>query len=135
MKVEFTINGEPQGKGRPRFTRQGRAYTPTQTKQYEEHIKNSYLAKYPDTMLSGAIEITIRCFFKVAKSASMTKWQKCIQGYLFPTKKPDLDNIMKVVCDSLNKVAYEDDCQIVKATLIKAYGDVPRIQVELEEWK
>lgn len=31
----FRVNGMPQGKARPRFTRQGRAYTPEKTRDYE----------------------------------------------------------------------------------------------------
>ena len=33
MKVKFTILGEPKGKGRPRVTKTGRAYTPKDTVQ------------------------------------------------------------------------------------------------------
>ena len=35
----FRVNGMPQGKARPRFTRQGRAYTPKKTRDYEADIK------------------------------------------------------------------------------------------------
>jgi Holliday junction resolvase RusA-like endonuclease len=38
-KVEIEVSGQPQGKGRPRFTRTGRAYTPSKTKEYEGRIK------------------------------------------------------------------------------------------------
>ena len=35
IKVEIEVSGQPQGKGRPRFTRNGRAYTPDKTREYE----------------------------------------------------------------------------------------------------
>ena len=35
----FRVNGMPQGKAHPRFTRQGRAYTPKKTRDYEADIK------------------------------------------------------------------------------------------------
>ena len=35
-EIKFTIEGEPKGKGRPRFTRGGHAYTPKETVEYEE---------------------------------------------------------------------------------------------------
>jgi len=47
--------------------------------------------------------------------------------------KPDLDNIMKVVCDALNQIAYRDDSQIVSAYLAKMYSDTPRVEVEIIE--
>lgn len=40
MKVNFTIDGEAKGKERPKFsTQNGRAFTPEQTKHYENWVK------------------------------------------------------------------------------------------------
>ena len=44
MELKFTIRGEPKGKGRPKFSRQGnivRTYTPDTTANYE-----NYTCKY-----------------------------------------------------------------------------------------
>ena len=49
-----------------------------------------------------------------------------------PVKKPDADNIIKVVADSLNQVAYHDDAEIVRVSLAKYYGRQPRIEVEIK---
>ena len=46
--IEFTVDGEPVGKGRPRFTRSGHAYTPEKTADYEQLVKLSFRKKYPD---------------------------------------------------------------------------------------
>ncbi|WP_332834903.1 RusA family crossover junction endodeoxyribonuclease [Clostridium perfringens] len=49
-----------------------------------------------------------------------------------PTKKPDVDNIAKIILDSLNGVAYKDDSQIVDIRIIKKYTeDDERIEFEL----
>ena len=51
-------------------------------------------------------------------------------------KKPDADNIAKIVLDSLNKIAYEDDKQVVELTVIKRWTfDNERIEFEVEEIK
>ena len=42
-------------------------------------------------------------------------------GELLPCKKPDADNIAKVICDALNKVAYGDDTQICSLKVDKRY--------------
>jgi hypothetical protein len=42
MRISFTILGIPQGKGRPRFTRFGQAYTTPKTKIYEETLRANY---------------------------------------------------------------------------------------------
>lgn len=47
------------------------------------------------------------------------------------TKKPDSDNIIKIVLDGLNKVAYHDDAQICKLSFEKKYSEIPRVEVKI----
>ena len=54
-----------------------------------------------------------------------------LTGNLRPTKKPDLDNVAKIILDSLNKIAYDDDSQIVDLHIRKYYSDNPRVLVSL----
>ena len=49
------------------------------------------------------------------------------------TKKPDVDNIIKVVLDALNKVAYQDDTQVVEVIAIKRWSNESRLKVIIEE--
>ena len=39
MTIKFTVPGVPVGKGRPRFTRGGHAYTPEKTAAFEEKVR------------------------------------------------------------------------------------------------
>ncbi len=57
-----------------------------------------------------------------------------IAGDIAPTKKPDFDNIQKIICDALNGVAYYDDSQIVKADIEKVYRTTPRVEVTVVAW-
>ena len=51
-------------------------------------------------------------------------------------KKPDSDNVAKIVLDSLNKIAYDDDKQVVELTVLKRWTfDNERIEFEVEEIK
>ena len=53
-------------------------------------------------------------------------------GALFPLKKPDLDNVMKIVCDALNGIAYKDDVQIVNAKICKRWSsEMPSVWVTI----
>lgn len=36
--VDFTVPGEPRGKGRPRFSKSGHTYTDSETRAYENKI-------------------------------------------------------------------------------------------------
>lgn len=54
-------------------------------------------------------------------------------GHIRPAKKPDCDNVEKIICDALNGCAYKDDAQIVRCTVIKYYSETPRVEVDIQE--
>ena len=130
--MRFEVLGEVIGKGRPRFTRSGRTYTPKKTLDYEREIKIAYTSKY--TYLSKrSLRIKICAYLEVTKSHSKVKKQKMLANELQCTKKPDADNIVKVVLDALNKVAYQDDTQVVELVAIKRWSNESRLKVIIEE--
>lgn len=49
-------------------------------------------------------------------------------------KKPDIDNIVKVVADALNGAAYHDDTQIVFTIDEEAYSAVEGLDITVEEY-
>lgn len=137
MEVKFTILGEPMGKERPKFRRVGnyvRTYTPAKTVKYETKVRDSY---YQDNMntrhLTGAIEAEIHGIFPIPVSVSKKLRAKMESGEEPYTKKVDADNLAKIVLDALNGVAYDDDKQITKLLVTKAYGKDPRVEVRLRE--
>ena len=133
MTIQFTIDGPPYGKGRPRFTRTGHTYTPDKTAQYERRVILAYKSQARGQRLSGPIEAAIYTTFGPVKSDSIRMWAKKLAGAVLPVKKPDCDNIAKTVLDALNGVAYDDDCQIVALHVYKLYGETPRVTVQRRE--
>lgn len=79
------------------------------------------------------LSVSITAFYEVPKSYSKKKKQEMLDGQLYPTKKPDIDNIAKCVLDALNKLAYRDDTQVVKLHMEKHYAEIPRVEVEIRE--
>ncbi|ENY8496187.1 RusA family crossover junction endodeoxyribonuclease [Clostridioides difficile] len=133
MRVNFTIDGEPVGKERPRFNlATKRTYTPNKTKSYEELIKWLYQSKVK-YRFTGYIKMTIRCYYSIAKNNSKKVKEQKRNNVLRPSKKPDIDNVIKVVADSLNGIAYKDDTQIVEVVASKYYSDKPRVEVMIED--
>jgi Holliday junction resolvase RusA-like endonuclease len=61
----------------------------------------------------GPVEMSVSFYFK--KPEYLTK---AIKGH---TKKPDLDNLLKSIKDSLNKIIYKDDSQIIRLNASKNY--------------
>ena len=128
------INGKPQGKGRPRFTMQGHAYTPERTVLYENLIKTEYERqcghKFED---DAALAMKIQVVYSPPRSATKKMREEMLAGKRLPTKKPDVDNIAKVVCDALNGVAYRDDVQITELSVSKRYGPEDVVAFMLSE--
>lgn len=135
--VLFTIPGEPTGKARPRvFNRGGRsmAITPEKTVMYENLIKMCFTEQSGKFLGENPLTMSITAFYSIPKSASKKKAESMRAGEIRPMKKPDLDNVVKVIADALNGVAYKDDSQIVSLRNVdKFYGDVPRVVVELTD--
>jgi len=130
----FTVPGKPVGKGRPRFTRAGRAYTPKSTKDYEKAVKRAYRAKYGDIEPYGGdvpLTVYIIAYFQIPKNDSKSTKEKKLKCEILPTIKVDIDNICKIILDGLNGVAYHDDKQIVSIAAHKFYGEEPYVLVSL----
>lgn len=129
--VQFEIPGPVKGKARPRVTRAEIAYTPKDTVQYENLVRCCYQEQAGE-YLDGQLQIVITAYFEIPKSVSKKKREAMIDHRIQPTKKPDWDNIGKIICDSLNGVAYRDDAAIVSAAVTKFYtGDAPKVSVQL----
>lgn len=130
-KIWFEVPGKPKGKARARTfynPKLGRmqSVTPTDTVLYENWIKECYIKqaeaiKHKGFFEKEALDVAINVIFEIPKSTSKKNRQKMEAGKLLPCKKPDADNIAKVVCDALNKVAYDDDTQICNLYVCKRY--------------
>lgn len=137
MKAVFSIAGEPMGKGRPQFSTYGghiTARTPQRTVEYENLVKMEYKAQaglqFPDDAM---LSVRIFAYMTIPKSVSKKKRTAMLEGLIRPTKKPDHDNIGKIVCDALNGIAYRDDAQIVDSLVRKFYSDKPCVLVEISD--
>jgi len=135
MQIQFTVLGEPQGKGRPKTVRlktgQSHTYTPDKTVVYENLIVTEFrrqcgAARFPDR---EELDMHITAYYTIPASASHKKQRMMESGEIRPIKKPDMDNVLKVVADALNAVAYRDDTQVVGCQLRKYYSRQPRIEV------
>jgi Holliday junction resolvase RusA-like endonuclease len=132
--IAFKIPGQPQGKGRPRasVTAKGGVImrTPGKTASYEQLIWFAY-RQAGGGMMHGDLHMRIVACRQIPGSLS-TKKKADLRGR--PCRsKPDLDNIIKVLCDALNAVAYKDDSQVVEIAAKKVWGDEPHVWVEIRE--
>lgn len=127
----FTVKGQPKGKERPRFTKNGHVYTPESTRIYEEEIKIRYKEKYKNEMLDGKIAVEVFINKKPASYLGIRKYNKLLGKYC--NIKPDTDNVVKAVLDALNGIAYADDKNVVELYAVKKYSTESSVVVRLYE--
>ena len=122
--VQFFVPGKPTGKGRPRVCRKV-TYTPKATQDYETLVKQCYMQKYRDKEPIAAktpVEVEIYAYFKIPKSMPKKQVKLIENNELFPTVKPDADNVSKIILDALNGLAYADDNQVTDLVVYKQYA-------------
>ena len=127
---------DPVAKQRPRFNTYSKAtYTPAKTKNAEKEIAVAYINKFGKTLLKGALEMKVICEYQVPKSYTKKKKGLAKEGLLPKLTSPDVDNLSKTVLDALNKIAYEDDKQVISLLSEKRYSvdDKPRVLIEIKE--
>ncbi len=135
--VMYTVYGEPQGKGRPRFARRGsftHAYTPEKTKTYEDEIR--YMARCAmgaSPPLETPVTVAIYIRMEIPKSFSKQKRKDALAGIIKPMKKPDIDNCAKCFLDAMNGYVYLDDKQVVNLHVTKVYSEIGAVEVMVKE--
>jgi Holliday junction resolvase RusA-like endonuclease len=125
--VSFTVPGIPVSKGRPKFARRGafvHAYTPAKTESYEAQLKFFFLKSAGSLWqpLDCSIELTVNALFPMPKSAPKKDRER---GIVPKLTKPDIDNVVKIVCDGLNGVAWIDDSRVWKISAEKKLVNTP----------
>ena len=136
-QIIFSVPGKPFGKQRPRVVHTGnfsKAYTPKETASYENLVKLMYSREakgriFPD---GAMLDVRIIAYYDIPKSVSKKKRKDMLEHRIRPVRVPDWDNIGKIVCDSLNHIAYRDDSAIVDAQVRKFYSEIPRVDVTIQ---
>ncbi len=124
--VDLAIPGVPAAKQRPRFSG-GRTYTPQKTVNYETYLKGIFAEARPDGPLEGPLMVEF--VFYMPEPKSMPKRDR---GRQLPhTKRPDKDNLEKIVLDAGNGVLWIDDAQVYATLGIKVYGEAPRTEIRV----
>jgi Holliday junction resolvase RusA-like endonuclease len=132
--ITITLPGEPVAKGRPRFTKTGHAFTPAKSRNYEHMLRvvaGQVMRSRPP--LQGPVLVTLEAHLPIPTAWSKKKQRLALSGHIFPTTRPDLDNLLKGAADACNGIVWRDDKQIVEAKLTKRYSDRPRLTLIVAE--
>lgn len=130
--ISFVISGEVKGKQRPRMTRRGHVYTPEATRLAEAEVARLGREAMGDRpLLTGPVTLGVIIHTAPPKSVSKAVRAAMLANQVHPTKKPDLDNVLKLIGDGLNGVVYVDDSQIVQLWILKEYAETARTTVQI----
>lgn len=118
MKIlyQLFVEGIPKAQPRHRTAANGHVYNPKSADAWKEEIKAAFLLCRKPT-ITGPVSITVRF------SLPLPKGMKMANNVPVPhTKKPDTDNLLKAVMDSLTAVGvWKDDAQVFDTHSAKYY--------------
>ena len=127
--LAFRLDGPVYGKQRHRITATGGAYTPTETRMFEDNIfRCAQLAAEQQGLVRPVsrpvfMVLIIGCVVPDGVQRRIAAGEK-MQGFEFiPHSKPDRDNISKSVADGCEKIVYDSDCRAFGSLELKVYGD------------
>lgn len=121
--IEFKVEMVPVAKGRPRFGN-GHTYTPRETTLFESAFRAKSRKYRPLDPLKEALHLILEFHFMRPQTSKRK----------FHIVKPDNDNLIKSVTDSMNKIFFIDDAQIVRVEATKYYSEQPFIRVLIKEF-
>lgn len=149
MIVNFTIEGQPVGKARPRVTRTV-TYTPAKTARYEDQVRYTAINSFKGIFdKDEPLDVQIIAYYGIPKSLSKKRKALCLANQELPTKKPDADNVGKIIMDGMNpkmrrdkqlhkmvevmRGVYYDDKQVTTLSVKKRYSDRARVEVRIKK--
>lgn len=140
--LSFSVPGEVRGKGRPRIVKIGafsRLAADEKTVNYENLValmaseamqRRGMAAQHFD----GPVEVDLLAAFAPPASASKKQRAAMLAWEVAPAKKPDLDNVVKVL-DALNGIVWRDDAQVVRITAAKVYAENPYLRLRIAPYR
>lgn len=137
MQLVAVIPITPVPKGRARTVRRRDGatltFTPAETVAAEDAVRAHWLVQHPRRAVPLAwfrdapLRLTVDAFLPRPRTVKRKR----------PTARPDGSNILKLVEDGLNTVAYRDDTQLTDTRCRKWYADppdtTPRLIITLED--
>lgn len=145
MIIKFTIDGNPFGKQRPLVAHRHGIKRP-ETRIYERKARGTWNRVYRSPEFTGAVKIDLKAYYPIPQSWAKWKKEAARKKLIRPIRKsklkPDVDNVCKMIMDSLNPETYRrqkvgpgvylDDGQVVHLSIESWYSDSPRVEVTID---
>lgn len=157
--VLIVVEGDPRGKGRPRFSTHGgfvKVYTDSETLQYEELIqievlrhmgqqalidrtrqikRATFIQAFKDfggePIFKGPVRVEMEIRHPIRASWTKAKRAAALAGHIAPTLKPDPDNVAKIWFDAFNDCMWKDDTQVIRFSVERSFSEDPSVLVRV----
>lgn len=143
-QISFTVYGRPAQMGSKRaFVRSGKAVMVNDNSERLRQWYNAVASKAAEVMngrdlISGAVRLSVVFFFKRPKAHFGTGRNAGILKKTAPvehTQKPDLDKLVRLLCDALSATVWRDDSQVVEYGCVRRAWTTSQERAEVKvEW-
>ncbi len=129
--ITFTVPmGQVKAKERPRKGCYG-FYTPRATRESESAI--AWAAKKAGAKpIDGPVSVSMLIYVRAPSKWRAADRRDAEARNVPAIIRPDIDNIAKTICDSLNGVAYRDDAQVALLQAKRLHSAEPRVEVTVK---
>lgn len=141
--VCFEVTGEPEPKARHRSRigwKNGKPFVMTypdpDTVRYERLIGQiAALHMRGRKPTDKPLALLVHAFKSIPESWSLPQREAALAGEIRPAGHVgDVDNFYKVAADAMNRIIYQDDCQIIDGRCLKYYSNSPALRIEVREF-
>lgn len=132
-ELRFTVPGKPVPQGSMR------AFLPRNCSRPVVISDNQKLKPYRIEVGACAVEAISKISGKMPLYPEKSPVQMRVTFYFvrpksaknrqYPTVKPDVDKLLRAVCDALNGIVWHDDAQLIWSHAEKLYGDRERTEI------
>ena len=136
--IHFIVEGKPVPA--QRMTQRGK-FVKKNAQRYMNYksavklVARSYMSKNRLEPLQEQLKVSIDFYYQIPKSYSKKRVKEIMEGGedIRPRSQGDLDNLVKSITDSCNKICYGDDIQISEIVARKLYGEKDCVELKIEK--
>jgi len=123
----YIVPGDPIPLMRPRISYQRKMYDAQQSAKlvYGIHVQNQHNEK---PLLDGPLHLDVTFFMNMN---NVPKKLKPLKENTLHYGRPDLDNLIKFVCEIGTSIIYKDDAQVSSISARKIYAYEPRTEFSI----